>query len=128
MRRFLSPVFLYKLSGVVFLLFAVGHTIGFLTLVPPTEEGRSVFKGMNSVRFEGYSYGDFYLGFGLLITACQLFFAVMMWQLAKLSKTHPVEASALGWSVAALQAVGVVLGVMYLVPPSVVTSMVLVVI
>lgn len=42
----------YRIAAGVLLLFAVGHTLGFLTFRPASAEGLAVYDAMNSVRFE----------------------------------------------------------------------------
>jgi hypothetical protein len=65
---------LYRIAAVLFVLFAVGHTYGFLSLRAPSAEGRAVFDAMNMVHFQvrgaSYSYGAFYRGLDCL-AACR---------------------------------------------------------
>ena len=81
----MRPIVWFRVTAVLFLLFAAGHTFGFLTFRPPSVEGQNVWTAMNNVRFtlgsSTYSYGNFYLGFGLIITAFQLFVAWLSWVL-----------------------------------------------
>jgi len=124
-----SATLLYRIAAVVFLLFAVGHTVGFLTLRPPTADGRAVYEEMNSVRFvlEGrsYSYGEFYRGFGLSCTVSMLFSAFVSWYLAGLARSAPGAIGALGWAFFAAQVPGLVLSFLYFgIPPMVLSSLV----
>jgi hypothetical protein len=102
---------LYRIAAVVMVLFAAGHTYGFLTLQPPTPEALAVRQGMMNVHFRidngDFSYGGFYTGFGLSITAYMLFCAFLAWHLAK----HPDRA--IGWALFAVQASGLPLSWMY---------------
>jgi hypothetical protein len=102
---------LYRIAAVLLFIFAVMHTIGFLSLKPPTPEALAVRDGMTNVHFHlqgaDLSYGGFYRGFGLAITANGLFIAFLAWQLAK----HPNPA--IGWGLVILQIAGLVLGLMY---------------
>ena len=125
----MSATLLYRIAAVVFLLFAVGHTVGFLTLRPPTADGRAVYEEMNSVRFvlEGrsYSYGEFYRGFGLSCTVSMLFSAFVSWYLAGLARSAPGAIGALGWAFFAAQVPGLVLSFLYFgIPPMVLSSLV----
>lgn len=108
---------LYKIAAVVFILFAAGHTFGFLHFEAPSPEGRAVFDSMNTVRFEvggsTFSYGNFYRGFGLSISAFMLFEAFLAWQLGALAGSNPGVAPALGWALCAVQVVSVVLSLIY---------------
>ena len=86
----MKPVVWFRVTAVLFLLFAVGHTFGFLTFRPPSEEGRNVWTAMNNVHISmgssTYSYGNFYLGFGLTITVIQLFEAWLSWVLGSMAR------------------------------------------
>jgi hypothetical protein len=92
---------LYRIASVVFILFAVGHTVGFLRLKPPSPEARAVFDGMNNVHFQvrgsNFSYGGFYRGFGLTITVYLIFSAFLAWYLGTLASSNPQSIGLLGW-------------------------------
>ena len=122
----MSPTFLYRFAAVLLVLFAAGHTVGFLTLTPASAEGVAVRDSMNSVRFDyggkKYSYGDFYKGFGLTITAFLLFSAIVAWNLSTLARTAPHAVGVIGWSLCVLQLVSCVLSWRYFFPPPVVLS------
>ena len=63
----MSASLLYKVSAVLLILFALGHTMGFRK-VDPTWNADGVVSGMRSVSFDvqGFrrSYWDFFAGFG----------------------------------------------------------------
>jgi hypothetical protein len=127
-----TATLLYRIAAVVFLLFALGHTIGFLTLRPPSPDGRAVYEAMNSVRFvlrgRSYSYGEFYRGFGLSCTVSMLFSAFVSWYLGGLASSAPGAMGALGWVFFAAQLPGLVLSFLYFgVPPMVLSSLVAVI-
>lgn len=48
----MNATLLYRIASVLLLLFAVGHTIGFLNFKPPTPEGVAVRDAMNNVHFQ----------------------------------------------------------------------------
>ncbi len=108
---------LYKIASVLLLLFAAGHTFGFLHFTPPSVEGRAVYESMNSVHFQvkgsSFSYGGFYRGFGLSITVNMLFLAFLSWYLGALAGSNPQASVALGWALCALHVVSVVLSWVY---------------
>ena len=64
----MSTKSLYRASAVLFVVFAVAHTVGFLTFTPPSQDGVSVRDAMERVQFtvagSTFSYGAFYRGFG----------------------------------------------------------------
>ncbi len=99
----MKSTYLYRITAIIFLIFAAGHTIGFLTFVPPTPEGQSAFAAMNSVNLHLphttgiYTYGGFYRGFGLTLTFYQLLNAALCWHLSKLTAKHPAALGLLPW-------------------------------
>lgn len=86
----MSSAILYRISAVLLVLFAGGHTIGFRR-VDSRWGIDSVVSGMRTIRFDvqgmSRSYWGFYVGFGLFVTVLLLFAAVLAWQLGRL----PVE-------------------------------------
>ena len=75
---------------------------------------------MNNVVFQfkgsGYTYGNFYRGFGLTVTAYLLFSAYLAWHLGTLAASQPQAIGILGWAFAAVQLACLVLSVMYFFP------------
>jgi len=122
----MSPTILYRIAAVLFVLFAAGHTYGFLSLRPPSAEGRAVYDSMNTVRFEvggrSFTYGAFYRGFGLSCTASMILSAFLAWHLGELARSAPAAIGSLGWVFFAMQVVGVVLSFLYFGPPPMVLS------
>jgi len=122
----MSATLLYRIAAFIFVLFAAGHTYGFLSLRPPSPEGRAVYDSMNNVHFEvnggSYSYGAFYRGFGLSCTASMILSAFLCWHLGNLARTAPTSIGALGWVFFAVQVVGVGLSFLYFGPPPMVLS------
>lgn len=108
---------LYRVAAVILVLFALGHTFGFLRFKPPTPQGIEVRDAMERVQFkvagQTFSYGGFYRGFGLTITAYLLFLAVLAWQLGTLSAAHTAGLATLAWSLVVVQMVALVLSFLY---------------
>jgi len=48
----MTATLLYRIAAVLFLLFAIGHTVGFLTFKPPNPEAIAVRDSMENVRFQ----------------------------------------------------------------------------
>jgi len=120
----MSATILFRIASVVFLLFALGHTFGFLTFKPPTAEGLAVKKAMSDVEFKvggsSLSYGRFYRGFGLSCTISMLFSAILCWQLGALATVHPRAIAGVAWSLFGVQVLGVALSVKYFgLPPAI---------
>ena len=122
---------LYRVAAALFVLFATGHTFGFLGFRPPTAEGLAVRDAMMNVRFQvghaTFSYGGFYIGFGLYVTAYLLFSAFVAWHLSGLAGSAPQAAGPLGWAFCAVQVASLILTLIYFTGAPAVLSGVLVV-
>jgi hypothetical protein len=107
----------FRITSVVILLFAAGHTFGFLTFRPATAEGQAVWAAMTSVHFAAkhgtYSYGGFYVGFGLFVSASYLFEAWLAWFLGSMAERGLREARTIAWGLCALHVVGAGLSLQY---------------
>jgi hypothetical protein len=108
----MKATLLYRVASVVFLLFAAGHTFGFLKFKPLSAEGLAVRDGMKNVFFSvgsrQFSYDGFYTGSGFYITGYLIFSAFLSWHMGELATSAPQAIGSLGWSFAALEAVGLV--------------------
>src|SRR5262252_3464241 len=97
----MNATLLYRIAAVLLLLFAIGHTYGFLGFKPPSPEGVAVRDAMNSVsiQFKGtnFTYGNFYRGFGLTVTVYLLFAAFLAWHIGSLASSQPQSIGMLGW-------------------------------
>jgi hypothetical protein len=124
-----SPTLWFRISAVILVLFAAGHTFGFLSFRPPTEQGMGVREAMNNVHFEVsgkiFSYGGFYRGFGLSATVGMLFEAFVCWFLGGLARRSPREVRAIGWALVVQQIAGMVLSLLYFGIPPILFSAVL---
>ncbi|HEV7552214.1 MAG TPA: hypothetical protein VGP65_11045 [Candidatus Angelobacter sp.] len=117
---------LYRIAAGVLVLFAAGHTVGFLKFKPPNTEGLSVRDAMDTVRLKigsgKLTYGDFYRGFGLFCSVYLLFAAYLAWYLGGLAQNNPQAVGALGWVFFVLQLASLLLSWIYFLPPPVVFS------
>ena len=108
---------LYRGAAVVLVLFAAGHTFGFLKFRPTSAEGLAVYDAMERVTFgvgsQTFSYGGFYRGFGLFATTFLLFSALVSWQLGAMSPATRPTMAVIAWGLVAAQAVSTVLSFMY---------------
>jgi hypothetical protein len=125
----MKPILLYRIAAVLLVLFALGHTLGFLKFQAPTAEGKAVWEAMNSVHFQiggsSFSYGGFYIGFGLFVTAYLLFSAALAWQLGTLSLNHPEYIGPIGWSFFLVQIASLVLSWIYFsLPPALFSALI----
>jgi hypothetical protein len=113
----MKATLLYRIAAVIFVLMALGHTFGFLRFKPPTPAGIEVRDAMERVQFQAdgqtFSYGGFYRGFGLSITAYLLFFAVLAWQLGTLSAARTAGIATIAWSLVVMQVSALALCFLY---------------
>lgn len=115
----MKAVLWFRVAAALMLLFAAGHTYGFLTFRPTSGEGQAVWSQMNSVHFSdpkghgSYSYGNFYTGFGLSITAAMIFTAWLLWVLAYLAKQGTPGVGTIAWGMFVWQLAGIFLSVRY---------------
>ena len=116
-RANLTATLPYRIAAVVLVLFAAGHTFGFLSFRPSSAEGLAVYNAMNSVQFDFNgavrSYAEFYTGFGLLVTVYLLFCAFLAWHLGGLAARQPRSIVVLAWAFVAVQSASLVLSVLY---------------
>jgi hypothetical protein len=108
---------LYRIAAVFFVLFAAGHTFGFLSFLPHSADGRAVFDAMNKVHFQErgatFSYGAFYRGFGLSCTVSMILSAFLSWHLGELAQKLPQAIGVLAWAFFAAQVAGFALSLIY---------------
>ena len=85
---------LLRISAVISLVFALGHSLGGLKRWSPMGENE-VLKAMETVRFDtmgaNRSYLDFFMGFGWSLTVAMLLQSVLLWQLASLARTDAAQ-------------------------------------
>jgi hypothetical protein len=81
---------LLRISSILALLLAAGHTSGGLSFWSPAGE-TEVLRAMRSFHFDvagsSRTYLDFYFGFGFVNGVFLLLQAVLFWQLASIAKT-----------------------------------------
>lgn len=108
---------LYRISSVLILLFAIGHTLGFRQTDPawgidPTltalKQTTFVVQGFHR------NYYDFYAGAGFLVGLVMFFTAVVTWQLSRLPEATLVQLPWITWGLAVCYAGSLVLSWRYL--------------
>ena len=94
---------LYRVSSVLLLLFAAGHTFGFRQNNPEWGAG-AVIGLMRSVHFDAQgftrSYWDFFSAFGLFFSVFLLFAAVLAWLLGRLPAETLARVQSIAWALA----------------------------
>jgi hypothetical protein len=119
-----------RISSIISLLFAVGHTLGGLKYWSPMGEN-PVLQAMRTVRFDtmgvSRSYFDFYMGFGYSLSVCQLMLSILLWQLATLARTDALHVRPIIVVIALTTAAGAVIAWRFIFPVPALFSLALVV-
>ncbi len=122
----MTATLLYRIAALLLVLFAAGHTVGFLKFKPPNPEGLAVRDAMDNVHLQvgggKLTYGDFYRGFGLFCTVYLLFAAYLAWHLGSMAHSNSQAIGTLGWAFFVLQLASIVVSWIYFLPPPVVLS------
>lgn len=94
----------YRTASVLLVLFAIGHTYGFLQINPEWQGTDSVIHLMRSIHFnaQGFdrTYWDFFSSFGLFFTVSLLFEAILSWQLGALPPETFARIRSTAWAFA----------------------------
>jgi hypothetical protein len=102
-RQCVKARILYRISAVLLLSFAAGHTFGFRQNNPEWRAD-AVLGLMRSVHFDaqGFSrtYWDFFSAFGLFFSVFLLFAAVLAWLLARLPAETLARVRSIAWAFA----------------------------
>jgi hypothetical protein len=119
----MKTAWMYRIAAVLLVLFDAGHTFIFLTFKPSNAEGVAVMEAMNRVHFQmlggSLTYGDLYLGFGLVVTVYLFLAAYLAWRLSNLVQTAPQAIGGLRWVFPAAQVGVLVLAWLYFSGPPV---------
>jgi hypothetical protein len=91
----MKPSILLRIASIITLLYFAGHTAG-MPWTPAAGPGElPVIEAMKTHRFqtEGFArtYWDFYVEFGVIISAFLLVQAVVLWQLGSLARTGAAQ-------------------------------------
>jgi hypothetical protein len=99
----MKPRILYRISSVLLLLFAAGHTFGFRQNIPAWG-AEAVLAAMRSVHFDAQgftrTYWDFFSAFGLFTSVFLVFSAALAWLLAGLPADTLSSVRSIGWAMA----------------------------
>ena len=94
---------LYRTASILLVLFAAGHTFGFLQ-VDPQWRVDSLVQSMKSTQFNANgserTYWDFYVGFGLFVSLFMAFAALLAWQIGNLPPATLVSMPIVRWGFA----------------------------
>ena len=107
---------LYRISSVLILLFAIGHTLGFRKTDPAWGVDQTLYVLKRTVfpiqGFERTYYG-FYVGSGLFVAVFMLFTAVVAWELGRLPEATLAQLPWLRWGLALAYAGSLLISLRY---------------
>lgn len=90
----MTATVLLRISAVISLFFAIGHSLGGMKQWSPMGENE-ILKSMSTVRFDvmgaSRSYLDFFMGFGWSISVALLLQSALLWQLASLARVDGMQ-------------------------------------
>lgn len=94
---------LYRISSVLILLFAIGHTLGFRKTDPSwgVDQALSILK-RTTFHVQGFdrTYYGFYAGFGYFVTVFLLFTVLVTWELGRLPAATLTQLPWITWGLA----------------------------
>jgi len=115
----MNAVLWLRISSIVSLLFAAGHTLGGRKAWSPMGE-TAVLASMRSYQFTvggvSRTYLDFYKGFGYCLSVAMLLQAIVLWQLIAIARTNPVLVRPIVGAVAVASIANVIVSWMFLFP------------
>jgi len=106
-----------RLSSIILFLFASGHTVGFQTFRPASQQGLTVMEAMKTVPFAfgnvTVHWMDLYVGFGLALSVSGFFSAILAWRLSTITAAEIPLARTITWLLCATQVASIVLSLRY---------------
>jgi hypothetical protein len=107
---------LYRISSVLILLFAIGHTLGFRQTDPSwgVDQTLSVLK-RTTFHIQGFdrTYYGFYVGSGYFVTVFMLFTVLVTWELGRLPGATLRQLPWLTWGLALAYAGSLLISLRY---------------
>ena len=91
-----------RISSAILFLFALGHTIGFQTFRPDSQQGLAVMEAMRSVPFAfgntTVHWMDLYMAFGFALSVSGFFSAILAWRLSTATIAEILLARTITWA------------------------------
>jgi hypothetical protein len=115
----MTSSFWLRVSSVISLLFAAGHSMGGRKDWSPMGDN-AVLRAMKAVHFDTMgahrSYYDFFIGFGISLSVSMVVQAAVLWFLADLARTDPAKTRPMAVVFAVASAASVAISWRYLFP------------
>ena len=106
-----------RVSSIILFLFALGHTIGFQTFQPASQQGLAVMEAMRNVPFAfgnaTVHWMDLYMGFGFALSVSGFFSAIVTFRLSTAAIGEIPLARMITWLLCATQVASIVLSLRY---------------
>jgi hypothetical protein len=106
-----------RIASMTLLLFALGHTLGFLSFRPKSPEALAVQDAMRRVPFDfsgtTVHWMDLYTGFGLAISVSGFVSTILAWRLSTSSPGEASLARTVAWLLCATQVANILLSLLY---------------
>ena len=106
-----------RISSVILFLFALGHTVGFLSFRPKSAQALEVRDAMERVPFEfggtTAHWMDLFVGFGLAISVSGFVSAIIAWRLSRATAGEIPLARTMAWLLCAIQLGGIIISMRY---------------
>ena len=110
----------FRISSIILLLFAMGHTAGFLSFRPTEPQALDVLNAMRTVPFNfggnTVHWMDLYTGFGLAISVSGFVSAVLAWRLSSATVGEAPLARITACLLCVIQVANIVLSLRYFGP------------
>ena len=107
-----------RISSIILFLFALGHTIGFQTFRPDSQQGLAVMEAMRSVPFAfgntTVHWMDLYMAFGFALSVSGFFSAIVAWRLSTATVAETSIVRTITWLLCVTQVASIVLSIRYL--------------
>jgi hypothetical protein len=117
-----------RISAVVSMLFALGHTLGGFKYWSPIGDN-PVLRAMRDVHFDAMgvsrSYFDFYMAFGYCLSVSGIMQSILLWQLGGLASTGAARVRPLIYVIAVAVAISGVISWRMILPVPALCSLVL---
>jgi hypothetical protein len=124
----MRPKHLYRSATVLLIIFAALHTFGFSQVDPKWGIDALIQQmkaGMFDIQGQQRTYWDFFYGFGLTVTAFQIFTGLVAWELGGLPPESLAAMPVIRWSLVAVMGVMAWLNWKYFFPAPLLFSVVI---
>ena len=115
----MNAVLWLRISSIVSLLFAAGHTLGGRKAWSPMGE-TAVLASMRTAHFTvggvSRTYLDFYKGFGYCLSVAMVLQAIVLWQLIAIARTNPALVRPIVGAIAVASIANVIVSGVFLFP------------